>query len=218
MQERLIEMSSAEALYQIADELRGIACWGLRFAQNEYDKDRYERILAAGARIINVLEHRTDDTILEQFKDNLLHLTPLAGAEAVVVREGALLLIKRSDDGLWAVPGGSVEIGETLAGAAQRELWEETGLRGRAVRLLGIFDSRQWATRTKVHLNSAIFLCEADDDSPKPGSEATDVGFFREENLPPLSPGHHHRVPFLFKILRGEVPVPYFDMTPEHPA
>ena len=113
-------MSSAAEFYQIADELRGIACWGLRFAQNEYDKDRYGRILAASARIIKVLEHRTDDAILEQFKDDLLHLTPLAGAEAVVVREGALLLIKRSDDDLWAVPGGSVEIGETLAEAAQR--------------------------------------------------------------------------------------------------
>jgi ADP-ribose pyrophosphatase YjhB (NUDIX family) len=139
-------------------------------------------------------------------------MSPAAGAEAVIVHDEKIMLIKRSDNGLWAVPGGLVEVGETLAGAAQRELWEETGIRGQVTRLLGIFDSRVWHSKTKAHLYHAIFLAETTYLLPRTTSEATEVAFFGEHNLPELSPGHQHRVPLLFKILRGEIPAPYFDL------
>jgi len=77
--------------------------------------------------------------------------------------------------------------------------------------LLGVFDSRLWCSQTKVQLYHVIFLVDPDSYSPAPGPEALDVAFFGEGNLPPLSPGHHLRVPFIFKQLRGEAPVPYFD-------
>ncbi|MGH2457904.1 MAG: NUDIX domain-containing protein [Chloroflexota bacterium] len=109
-----------------------------------------------------------------------------------------LLLIRRHDDGLWALPGGLVEVGETLAEAAERELWEEVGIVGRAIRLLGIFDSRRSGSRTKAQLYHAVFLVEAGDDEPATSSEARDVGFFAADVLPPLSPGHHRRVPQVF--------------------
>ena len=204
-------MSSTEELYQIADELRAIGSGGLLWTDSRYDRERYERILAASARLIGTIEQRPSMEILTHLQDNLYHLSPLAGGEIVALRDGKLLLIQRSDDKLWALPGGLVEIGETLADAAQRELWEETGIRGRVTRLLGIFDSRQWQTRTKVQLYSAIFQAEAESGVLTPSSETSAVAFFDEMDLPPLSQGHHLRVPFVFRMLRGEVAVPYFD-------
>jgi 8-oxo-dGTP pyrophosphatase MutT (NUDIX family) len=102
-----------------------------------------------------------------------------------------------------------------LAEAAQRELWEETGIRGQITNLLGIFDSRLWRSKTKVHMYQAIFLAETTDITPRLSMEATDVALFGENDLPELSPGHQRRVPLLFKILRGEIPAPYFDI-PNH--
>ena len=202
-----------DTLYQAIDELRAIATAGLYYGKTEYDKTRYQQVLSVALGLFAAVEERSFEEVQREFvEDNWLHISPAAGAEAVILREGKILLIKRSDNGLWAVPGGLVEVGETLAEAAQRELWEETGIRGQVTQLLGIFDSRLWHSRTKAHLYHAVFLAEATDVFPRTSSESTEVAFFGEDDLPELSPGHQHRVPLLFKLIRGEIPTPYFDM------
>jgi ADP-ribose pyrophosphatase YjhB (NUDIX family) len=146
------------------------------------------------------------------YQANYAHISPLAGAGVVLIRKGKILLIKRHDDGLWAIPGGLVEVGETAAEAAQRELWEEVGIQAEIVRLLGVFDSRIWKSKTSMQLFHFVFLVEANEPTPQTSAEALDVSFFSEDKLPPLSAGHHLRVPYFFKQLRGEVPVPHFDV------
>jgi len=201
-----------ETIYQTVDELRAIASMGLLYTQDGYDKERYEQILAIALRLLAKLEDRPFEGLVREFQeDNWLHMSPAAGAEAVIVQAGKIMLIKRQDNGLWAVPGGFVEVGETLAEAAERELLEETGIEGHVTRLLGIFDSRLWHSRTKAQLYHAVFLAEAANPIPKKSTEAMDIAFFDKDNLPELSPGHHLRVPLLFKILRDEILAPYFD-------
>ena len=119
--------------------------------------------------------------------------------------------MQRADNGLWALPGGVTDPGETLAQSAQRELWEETGICGDPVKLLGIFDSRRWRSQTKLHFYHALFLMQAASKTPRPSAETPTAAYFSAAELPPLSPGHHLRVPFVFKQLRGAAPLPYFD-------
>lgn len=184
---------------------------GLRFSEGEYDRERYERVLQASACLVAAADARHPEEIVAQFHDNLSHISPFLGADAAVFRAGKLLLIQRLDNRRWAMPGGLVEVGETLAEAVQRELWEEALVRGTAVRLLGIFDSRRWKSHTKAQLYHVIFQVKVNGSDPAAGSEALDVGFFAEDSLPPLSPGHERIVPVIFKLYRGELPSPYFD-------
>jgi ADP-ribose pyrophosphatase YjhB (NUDIX family) len=201
-----------DTIYQAIDELRAIAGLGLHYSRNEYDQERYQRVLSIALRLFALVEKRAFDEVMDEHReDNWLRVSPLAGAEAVILREGKIMLIKRSDSGLWAVPGGLVEVGETLAEAAERELHEETGVEGKVTQLLGIFDSRLWHSKTKAQLYHVIFLAEAVDPIPRPSNEATEIAFFDEANLPVLAAGHNLRVPMLFKLLRGEIPAPYFD-------
>ena len=200
-----------DELYLVADELRAIADMGIRFAENSYDRERYERTRTASARIVAALERRSPDEVLDRYDDSLGQVTPQAGSSAAVFRDGRILLIRREDNGLWALPGGMVEVGETLAEAAVRELHEEANVEGRATRLLAVIDSRLWRSRSKTHFIHPVFLVEAEGQEPSPGPETTDAGFFSEDDLPPLSPGHKECVPLIFKLLRGDVPVPYFD-------
>lgn len=202
-----------QTVYATINELRLLATAGLKFAQTHHDIERYTRLRQAAAQLAAAVEGRSAEAALAHFEGDLFdqRVSPLSTVDAVVMREGRILLIKRHDNGLWALPGGLVEVNQTLAEATLRELEEETGIQGQIIQLLGIFDSRLWESREKVHLHHTIFLVDGGEQQPRPTREAPELGFFSEGELPVLSPGHHTRVPFVFKLLRGEVPIPYVD-------
>jgi 8-oxo-dGTP pyrophosphatase MutT (NUDIX family) len=198
---------------RIADDLRGVAAFGLNFAPaGSHEAERWQIVLAAAARLAALGgDSRPAEELLAHYRANYFDIGPLASGEAVVMRDDRLLLIRRADDGLWALPGGITDPGETPAQTARRELWEEAGIDGRVTQLLGIFDSRLWHSDKKIHFYHVVFRLEADDPEPRLSSEATAAAYFAADELPPLSPGHHLRAPFVMRQLRGDAPIPYFD-------
>ena len=197
-------------LYILADQLRTLANTGLTFSKHPLALERFEKILMVTARLVSILDNQPFEVAAARFIDNQEHLCPLLGVETAVFRDNRLLLIKRYDDGLWAVPGGLVEVGDTLPEAALRELREETGLDGSIMRLLGIFDSRLWGTQSRFHFYQVIFEVSSQ-ETPTTTIEATDWGFFGRDELPDLSPGHDKRVPVIFELFNGSIKAPYID-------
>ena len=209
-------MTFENEAYAIADELRAIANLGLNRVTNEYDEARWRQMLAISTRLLAAVEARSPDEATEEYEHNLNHLGPYLAGGAVVLREGKILLMKRADNGLWCMPGGMTEIGETWAESAERELWEEVGVRGRAVRLLGVFDAQTWGSASKIHYYLGSFLIEAEPGSqPTTSNEATDFGFFGADGLPEMTRHHTGIVPLIFRMLRGETESPHFDETGE---
>ena len=122
-------MDSEGEIYLVADELRSIADLGLHYSENDYDRERYGRALSLSARLVAAMEKRPANDVLEEYKGSLPHATPYDD-DAAVFRDGRILLIRREDNGLWAMPGGATEVGETWALSAERELHEEAGMEG----------------------------------------------------------------------------------------
>lgn len=196
----------------LAQELRAIALSGLAYAQNPYDVDRFRRVLALSSELAGVGLPVTGPEVRRAYLEHLAHVTPLLAAEAVVLRGGQVLLMRRGDTGLWGLPGGLAEVGETPAGTAERELFEETGLRGRAARLLGLLDSRFAPNLHGLHLVAPVFLVGAEGE-PHPTPEASEVGFFDWDALPPLHPGHERSLAWVREALKtGQ---PFFEPEPE---
>ena len=204
-----------EEIQDIADQLRAIGQTGLFYARredDEYDIARYERVLELAARLFALTDTRSVEEILALYNSDINYQTPkIAAFGAIFDPQGRVLLIQRSDNRLWAMPGGMVEVGETAAQAAEREIWEETGVRVRAEQLIGIYDNRAYGGRAPFQTYMVGFLCAHVSGTPHPTSEALDVGYFTEDALPSLTPGARDRVPQAFAWQRGERTEPHFE-------
>jgi ADP-ribose pyrophosphatase YjhB (NUDIX family) len=123
------------------------------------------------------------------------HLRP-AVAAIVTNGDGRLLLQRRSDNGLWAVPGGGVEIGESVSAAMVREVREETGLTVAIERLVGVYSDPtlqvvRYADGNVVHYISTLFACRILGGSLETCDESLDLQFFDPARLPEDMLGMH---------------------------
>ena len=109
--------------------------------------------------------------------------SPLVGVGAVVIRDRRVLLVKRGQAplrGEWSIPGGRLELGETVRQAVCREVLEETGLTVEVIDLLGVFDRivPDDAERVRYHYILVDFLCRVISGTMQPGSDAGDARWF----------------------------------------
>lgn len=120
---------------------------------------------------------------------------PIVGVGGVLIENGKALLIRRGTEplrGHWSIPGGTLELGETLVEGVARELLEETGLSVEVLDLIEIFErisppdaakSRGGNGRPRFHFVIADYLCELTGGEPKAGSDVTDLAFAAEDEL-----------------------------------
>lgn len=125
--------------------------------------------------------------------------TPKLAVNAVVFNEKReVLLAKRTDNGLWCVPGGHVDLGETLAQACLRELYEETGLKAEVVRLVGVYSdtkgSLHIAQGPEWHTVRVSFVCKITGGTLTPSEETSEIRYFNVGELPPLITDHAQRI------------------------
>jgi 8-oxo-dGTP diphosphatase len=106
-------------------------------------------------------------------------LTPLVGVGAVVVEAGRVLLVKRGREplkGQWSLPGGLIEVGESLEAGIAREVKEETGLDVEPVELIELLDRiHREGERVRFHYVIADYLCRVKSGVLQAASDAEDV-------------------------------------------
>jgi mutator protein MutT len=117
---------------------------------------------------------------------------PVVGVGGVVIADGRALLIRRAHpplEGEWSIPGGKLEIGETLVNAVRRELAEETGIEVRVGDLIEVFERifPDDAGQPKYHYVIVDYLCELISGRACAGSDVTDVAWAEEAELPKYS-------------------------------
>ncbi|MDY7041852.1 MAG: NUDIX domain-containing protein, partial [Chloroflexota bacterium] len=126
-------------------------------------------------------------------------LTPRVAANAIVFNSvGQVLLTRRTDNGMWCLPGGHLDFGESLAQAAVREALEETGLHVEVERLVGVYSAPYPDGFTINDVNQIVvvsFLCRVVGGDMGLSDETTAIGYFDPEHLPqPMVPVHPLRI------------------------
>ena len=113
---------------------------------------------------------------------------PFVGVGAIIVDDGRVLLVKRGHAplaGEWSVPGGVLELGETVREGVVREVLEETGLAVETLELLGVFDRvvRDLDERTLYHYVLIDFLCQRVSGELCAAGDADEARWFSAEEL-----------------------------------
>jgi 8-oxo-dGTP pyrophosphatase MutT (NUDIX family) len=131
----------------------------------------------------------------------------MVGACVLLCRNNQLLLQRRSDNGLWALPGGSMEPGETLEVVAKRELFEETGLEAKHLELFHVFSGKnlyyKYPHGDEVYNVVSAYVCTNFDGVLKEdGVEVQELQYFSYEEIPiELSPPDK---PIIYKFLKRD--------------
>jgi len=113
---------------------------------------------------------------------------PILGVGALIFRDDCILLAERGKEplkGYWSLPGGVVEVGETLDQAIRREVREETGLDVEVVEVLEIFERimRDAEGRPEYHYVLIDYLCLAPNGEARPASDVAQVAWVRREEV-----------------------------------
>ncbi len=173
---------------EISRELQSIAQAGLTFSENKYDIERYEQLMKLSQKIIADHTDIPYEKIEKVFSMEEGYLTPKVDVRGVVIRDGKILLVKETIDGRWSIPGGWADVGFTPREIAEKEVFEESGLKVKAGRLLAVLDKKCHNHPPDVNYVYKIFIhCEEVGGELAAGMETSEVGFFDLNNLPPLS-------------------------------
>lgn len=203
-------MLPAEQIALWADKLRDISAIGLHYSNNPFDTNRFEAIQNIAMEMLAFATAQPLDALLPLKSTLFSHMSPVvAGSAAVIDSDGKILLMRRTDTHLWAMPAGQMEVGETPAEAVVRETLEETGVRCIPKALVGIYDSRIWARpKGAQHVYLFTFLCEpviGRPIEPFDKNETLEIGWFAENELPAdLYEGHCKRISDSYKAWRGD--------------
>lgn len=169
-------------------QLRAISQYGLTYSKDVYDLERFTQVAA----IANAIGARLTDLTEADFEQRLaLEVgppSPKLDVRAAVFKDNRILMVKESADGLWSLPGGWIDVGESAAHAAAREVKEETGVDCQVHKLIAVLDrNRHPHPPMLLHVYKLFFLCDAVGGTLTTSVETTEAGFFGLDDLPPLS-------------------------------
>jgi ADP-ribose pyrophosphatase YjhB (NUDIX family) len=190
----------------LAKKLQSIARAGLTYSENPYDINRYEQMQQLTAEILHHFTGMEMDKITDLIKSEKGYMTPKVDVRGVIFRGNEILMVRERIDGNWSIPGGWADVGLTPFEVAEKEIWEETGLTTKALRLLAVLDKKCYNHPPDLfHVYKLFILCKETGGTLSGGLETSDAGFFTQDKLPPLSQNRitKEQIDLLFEYKRN---------------
>jgi len=122
----------------------------------------------------------------------------LGCSAAIIDEQGRILITRRADNGQWCMPGGGMDSGESAAEACEREVWEETGLKVRVKRMVGVYSYPDqlvvYADGYKAQIVALHFEVEVTGGTLGLSNETTEFGYFTLDEIETLDLFARHKV------------------------
>lgn len=198
-----------------AKEIQFIAQVGIMYSPDPFDQERFSRLREISAEMLALMSETPLEKVRELFCNEQGFQTPKLDSRAAIIREGKMLLV-RERDGLWAMPGGWVDVDQTIASNLVKEAREEAGVDVEPGRLVALHEySRRNCTRPyPYHIIKAFVLCEAKGEpSLTQNIETCEIGWFAPDALPPLHQGKQtaEQIAMCFAAVESSCWIPEID-------
>lgn len=170
-----------------AKELQFLAQTGLTYSKDVFDIERFERIREISAEIISAQSELSLEKVKDLFCNETGFQTPKLDTRAAIFKEDKILLVKERN-GTWSLPGGWVDVNQTVKSNTEKEVEEEAGLKVEATRIIAVQDRNMHNVPPYAYNVCKIFvLCEILSGYFQPNIETTESDYFRLEELPLLA-------------------------------
>ena len=170
-----------------ATELQFIAQAGITYSKDAFDIERFERLREISAEIMSLKTGISLDHIRDVFCNESGFQTPKLDTRAVIFKENKILLVKEKD-GTWSLPGGWVDVNETIRSNTIKEVKEEAGLDVCPQKIIAVQDRNMHNLPLFAYGVCKIFvLCEIIEGTFIPNIETSESSYFALNELPPLA-------------------------------
>jgi ADP-ribose pyrophosphatase YjhB (NUDIX family) len=173
-----------------ARRVAALAQNGLTYARDRFDRARYEELRTIAVEMTAHVAGAPVTRVRELLEAQSGYATPKVDVRGAVFDQDRVLLVREVLDGLWTLPGGWADPGDTPREAVEREIREESGIEARAVKLAAVYErDRQGHPPFAFAAFKLFFVCERIGGEERTSDETDGVGFFPVSALPPLSLG-----------------------------
>jgi len=178
------------SILEPARRLLALAHTGLHYTQSDYERERYEEIVAIATQLLSNESLHSTDSIRHAWQLEDGYVTPKLDVRGAMFRDGKVLLVRERTDGKWTVPGGFADINEWPSLSVTKEIEQESGFTARVLKLAAVHDrAKHNYPAFMFHIWKLLFVCEITGGEARISNETDAVDFFALDALPPLSTG-----------------------------
>lgn len=177
-----------------AKELQFIAQAGLTYSENTFDRERFQRVREISAEIMSLMSDIPQETIKGLFCNETGFQTPKLDTRAAIFDDEGRILLVKENNGTWSLPGGWVDVMQSVKSNTIKEVREEAGLDVETIRLIAVQDRNKHNTPPYAYNICKVFvLCKAIGGPFQANAETVESRYFALDELPLLAEEKNNR-------------------------
>lgn len=195
-----------EKWLELIIEIQSLAQNGLAYTNNVYDKERFGRLRDISAEMLSMKSDLSLEKVKDLFCNEKGYQTPKLDTRAVIFKDDKILLVKENN-GTWSLPGGWVDVLESVASNTVKEAKEETGLDVVPKRIIAIQDRNKHNKPIYAYGICKVFvLCEVIGGKFEKNIETIETNYFSLDELPLLAEAktNKEQIEMCFKAVNDE--------------
>jgi ADP-ribose pyrophosphatase YjhB (NUDIX family) len=173
-----------KGLLDLSREIHAIAKSGLAFSKDPHDRERFKQLEEIAAQLSSKHSVHSKEFINKVFSAESGYVTPKLDVRGAVFKGEKILMVNERGIRGWTLPGGYIDINESLSEAVEREVFEESGLKVKARKLAAVFDHRKHGYKAHLyHFYKIYVICDLAGGTASTSLETAEIAFFSKADI-----------------------------------